>query len=58
MVAEAYLLPLPTADPGTWALMSPAQVRPGAYCGLGGDHAGDWSHRRTETFKSMANSGS
>ena len=29
MVAEAYLLPLPTADPGTWALMSPAQVRPG-----------------------------
>ena len=24
MVAEAYLLPLPTADPGTWALMSPA----------------------------------
>ena len=26
MVAEAYLLPLPTADPGTWALMSPAQV--------------------------------
>ena len=30
MVAEAYLLPLPTADPGTWALMSPAQVRPGS----------------------------
>ena len=29
MVAEAYLLPLPTADPGTWDLMSPAQVRPG-----------------------------
>ena len=29
MVAEAYLLPLPTADPGTWAHMSPAQVRPG-----------------------------
>ena len=29
MVAEAYLLPLPTADPGTWAPMSPAQVRPG-----------------------------
>ena len=23
---------------------------PGAYCGLGGDDAGDWSHRRTETF--------
>ena len=29
MVAEAYLLPVPTADPGTWAPMSPAQVRPG-----------------------------
>ena len=29
MVAEAYLLPLATADPGTWAPMSPAQVRPG-----------------------------
>ena len=29
MVAESYLLPLPTADPGTWAPMSPAQVRPG-----------------------------
>ena len=29
MVAEAYLLPLPTADPGSWAPMSPAQVRPG-----------------------------
>ena len=29
MVAEAYLLPPPTADPGTWATMSPAQVRPG-----------------------------
>ena len=29
MVAEAYLLPLLTADPGTWAPMSPAQVRPG-----------------------------
>ena len=29
MVAEAYLLPLPTADPGTWAPMSPAQVCPG-----------------------------
>ena len=29
MVAEAYLLPLPTANPGTWAPMSPAQVRPG-----------------------------
>ena len=29
MVAEAYLLPPPTADPGTWAPMSPAQVRPG-----------------------------
>ena len=29
MVAEAYLLPLPTAHPGTWALMSPAQVRSG-----------------------------
>ena len=58
MVAEAYLLPLPTADPGTWALMSLPKYAPGAYCGLGGDHAGDWSHRRTETFKSMANSGS
>ena len=29
MVAEAYLLPLPTADPGSWAPMSPAQARPG-----------------------------
>ena len=29
MVAEAYLLPLPTADQGTWAPMSPAQERPG-----------------------------
>ena len=29
MVAEAYLLPLPTADPGTWAPISPARVRPG-----------------------------
>ena len=29
MVAEGYLLPLPTAEPGTWAPMSPAQVRPG-----------------------------
>ena len=29
MVAEAYLLPLPTAHPGTWALVSPAKVRPG-----------------------------
>ena len=29
MVAEAYLLPLLTADPGTWAPMSPAQVHPG-----------------------------
>ena len=29
MVAEAYLLPLPTADLETWAPMSPAQVRPG-----------------------------
>ena len=29
MVAEVYLLPLPTAYPGTWAPMSPAQVRPG-----------------------------
>ena len=57
MVAEAYLLPLPTADPGTLALMSPAKVRSSAYCGLGGDHAGDWSHRRAKTFKSMANSG-
>ena len=27
MVAEEYLPP--TAAPGTWALMSPAQVRPG-----------------------------
>ena len=34
------------------------EYAPGAYCGLGGDHAGDWSHRRAETFKSMANSGS
>ena len=47
MVAEAYLLPLPTADPGTWAPMSPAQVRPG--CVL-------WTrwrpHRRLEPEKS------
>ena len=28
MLAEVYLLPLPTADPGTWAPMSPAQVNP------------------------------
>ena len=27
--SRGYLLPLPTADPGTWAPMSPAQVRPG-----------------------------
>ena len=58
MVAEAYLLPLPTADAGTWALMSPAQVRPGCVLWTRGDHAGDWSHRRAETLKSMANSGS
>ena len=57
MVAEVYLSPLPTADPGTWAPMSPAQVRSGAYCGLSGDHAGDWSQRRAETLRSMANSG-
>ena len=40
MVAEAYLLPLPTANPGTWAPMSPAQVHPGCVLWTGGDHAG------------------
>ena len=33
-------------------------IEVGAYCGLGGDHAGDWSQRRAETLGSMANSGS
>ena len=36
MVAEEYLPP--TAAPGTWALMSPAQGRPGYR---------SWSRRRT-----------
>ena len=40
MVAEAYLLPLPTANPGTWAPMSPAQVRPGCVLWTG------WRPRR------------
>ena len=39
MVAEDYLPP--TAAPGTWALMSPAQGRPG--CRL----LSPWSRRRT-----------
>ena len=47
MVAEAYLLPQPTADPGPWAPMSPAQVRPGCV---------SWTRwrprRRLETGKS------
>ena len=39
MVAEEYLPP--TAAPGTWVLMSPAQGRPG--CRL----SSPWSRRRT-----------
>ena len=39
MVAEVYLPP--TAGPGTWALMSPAQGRPGCRSW------GPWSRRRT-----------
>ena len=39
MVAEEYLPP--TAAPGTWALMSPAQGRPGCRS------LSPWSRRRT-----------
>ena len=39
MVAEEYLPP--TAAPGTWALMSPAQARPGCRS------LSPWSRRRT-----------
>ena len=39
MVAEVYLLP--TAAPGTWAFMSPAQGRPGCRSWS------PWSRRRT-----------
>ena len=39
MVAEDYLPP--TAAPGTWALMSPAQGRPGCRS------LSRWSRRRT-----------
>ena len=39
MVAQVY--PLPTAAPGTWALMSPAQGRPGRRSWS------PWSRRRT-----------
>ena len=39
MVAEEYLPP--TAAPGTWALMSPAQGRPGCRS------QSPWSRRRT-----------
>ena len=40
MVAEEYLPP--TAAPGTWALMSPAQGRPGCRS------PSPWSRRQTE----------
>ena len=43
MVAEEYLPP--TAAPGTWALMSPAQGRPGCRSWS------PWSRRRTRKPK-------
>ena len=58
MVAEAYLLPYLPPTRGLGPLSALPKYAPVAYSGLGGDHAGDLSHRRTETFKSMANSGS
>ena len=46
MVAEEYLPP--TAAPGTWALMSPAQGRPGADRRVRGVDAGLGSPRRAK----------
>ena len=49
MVAEVYLPP--TAAPGTWALMSPAQGRPGADRGVRGVDAGLGSPRRAKMLR-------
>ena len=49
MVAEEYLPP--TAAPGTWALMSPAQERPGADRGVRRVDAGLGSPRRAKMLR-------